>query len=804
MENTEQVPESRFVALVTRLPLLWLSLAFLVGVLAASRVTMAWQSWLILVGAALVLAILARVLLPRYSPLLLGKSHQSWFLGTLLLLAFLVGAFRYQISIPKIDARHIAWYNDRPYDVLITGRVASPMDVRDNYSNLRVKVTAVDTGEGDVEAGGMLLVRLEGDETYSYGEVIRLRGKLITPPEGGEFSYREYLSRQGIHSFMSLAKVTRLPYPRAGNPLLSWVYDLKDKMLGIIYEIFPDPEASLLAGILLGVDNGMSAQVQQAFRDTGTAHIIAISGFNITILAGLFMVIFSRLLGRIKGALAAAVGIAFYALLVGAEPSVLRAAIMGGLGILARQVGRRQTALNSLAFTAVCMCLFDPFLPWDVGFQLSFFATLGLIVYAQPFETWALRLLNRITLPARAEKIAGYISTFVLFTLAAQLTTLPIQAWHFGRISLVSLFANALILPVQPAVMLLGGLALLGGFIYQPLGSILAWAAWPFSAYTIRVVEFFNSLPHGVVILGDFSPLFVITFYILLGLITFSQGRLKGLLRASATPTVLISGLFILALLTWRTAFFTPDGRLHITFLEVGSADAVLIETPSGRYILINGGSSPTTLSDNLGRRLPPFERKLDWLIVAAPQEDQMAALPRVLARFPAREALWIGNMEASLPAMQVDEWLTENRVPITPAISGYALDLGYGARLEVVSATARGGVLLIKWGEFSALLPIGLNFDALEALGYGKDIGAVDVLLLADSGFAALNPPEWISNLQPQVIILSVSAADKAGLPDAGVLETCAGRSLLRTDQNGWIEVTTDGTDLQVMVENK
>jgi competence protein ComEC len=804
MQTPDPAPKSKFDSLVTRLPLLWFSLAFLAGILAASRVVLPSLAWLILGGFALLLAILARILLPRFSSLLWGGSPSTWFLVLLSLAFLLLGGFRYQLSTPGADPSRIAWYNDRSYDLLITGTVASPPDVRDTYTNLRVQVSAVDTGSGDMQAGGLVLVRMEGDEVYRYGEFIRLRGRLSTPPENDEFSYRDYLARQGIHSYLSPAKVTRLPFPRAGNAFLRWIYDLKDKALVILYKLFPDPEASLLAGILLGVDNGLSAGLQQAFRNTGTAHIIAISGFNIAILAALLMTVFNRLLGPRRGPWAAVAGIVLYTILVGAEASVVRAAIMGGLGIFARQVGRRQTALNTLAFTAAVMCIVDPFMPWDVGFQLSFFATLGLVLYAQPFQEWAVKILSRFTLPAAAEKITRILSVYVLFTLAAQLTTLPIMAWHFRRIPLVSLIANPFILPVQPPVMILGGLALLAGFAYLPLGRILAWAAWPFSAYTIRLVELFDRLPHGVIVLGDFSFLFVILFYAVLFLFTFSRGRLREILRPAVTPAVILSALAILTFLTWRTAFSAPDGRLHLTFLDVGSAEAVLIETPSGRYVLVNGGPSPAVLSDSLGRRLPPFDRSLDWLIVAAPQEEQVAALPRVLERFPVQNALWTGNAQASYSALRVDEWLTENRVPVTRAEAGYTLDLGYGGRLEVLSATPRGAVLLIKWGGFSALLPIGLNFDALVDLDYGKEIGAVDVLLLADSGYAPLNEAGWLANLEPQVFILSVSAADPFGLPDESVLALTAGRTLLRTDRNGWIEVTTDGLDFWVEVERR
>jgi competence protein ComEC len=477
---------------------------------------------------------------------------------------------------------------------------------------------------------------------------------------------------------------------------------------------------------------------------------------------------------------------------------------MGGLGLFARQVGRRQTALNTLAFTATMMCLINPFTPWDVGFQLSFFATLGLILYAAPFQAWAVKILSRVALPDIAEKIAKPLSEYVLFTLAAQLTTLPIMAWHFGRISLVSLLANPFILPAQPPVMILGGLALLTSFIHLPLGQIFAWIAWPFPAYTIRLVELFDRLPHGVIILGDFSFLFVLAFYAILFLLTFSEDRVKEALRLAAVPAVLLSALAIFTFLTWSAAFTAPDGRLHITFLEVGSADAILIQTPSGRHILVNGGPSPSALADGLGRRLSPFDRSLDWLIVAAPQEQQVAALPRALERFPVDNALWAGNFQASYSAGRVDEWLTANSIPVTRAEAGYTLDIGYGGRLEVLSATERGAVLLVEWSEFRLLLPVGLNFDALAELADGEEIGPVDVLLLADSGYALLNGDDWTSNLSPQVFILSVSADDEFGLPDEGVLELVSGYTLLRTDLNGWIEVTTDGQDFWVEVERK
>ncbi|MGD8404729.1 MAG: ComEC/Rec2 family competence protein [Anaerolineales bacterium] len=796
----DQTPLNRFRAL----PFFWLSLAFLGGIILASQVSFTYDIWLILAGVFLLFAFR-----PNKPAEWLHLSTRTYLVIVLSFVSFCLGGLNYQLRQPKIDAFHIAWYNDRDYELLVTGTLAEPPDYRDSYTNLRLNVEAVDTGSGDLPVEGQLLVRVFPNETYEYGERIRIRGKLVTPPENEDFSYRDYLARQGVHSYMSQTEVTRLP-GEGGNPIRKAIYAFKDKALKNIYLIFPDPEASLLAGILLGVDTGLPADLQQAFKDTGTAHIIAISGFNIAIIAGLFFALFSRLLGQLRGSIVAILGIALYTFLVGADAAVVRAAIMGSLALFIRLLGRRNDGLNALMLSAVIMAIFNPYIPWDVGFQLSFFATLGLILYAEPFQNWAVNVITRYTSPGTAQKVAAPVSEYFLLTLAAQLTTLPIMAYHFKRISLVSLIANPFILPVQPAVMIVGGIAVILSLIWLPLGAVAAYAAWPFVAYTIRLVELFALLPNGVIVLGDISLWFVILFYAALFTWTFARHRIKDFFSGEQAnlptiPAILIATvLTVVVMVTWRSAFTTPDGNLHVTFLDVGSADGILIETPTGRHVLINGGPSASLLSDGLGRRLPPFKRALDWLIIASTQENQLSGLPRVVERIPPDNVLWAGNVEASFSARNLDEWFIDQSIPVTQAETGSELDLGNGAILKILNVNSRGAVLLLKWNEFQALLPVGMNFSALEELNYGEDIKVTSLLLIADSGFAPINPPEWIKNVNPQLIVLDVAAGDPDGLPHEETLGTIEDYPILRTDHNGWIEVTTDGIEMWFEVERQ
>jgi competence protein ComEC len=807
MQAADTTPTSRIPDLLTtRLSLMWFAIAFLAGIVLGKLVPLSLTVWLALAALALLLAILSRVFANRLPPSPYPLSTLIPF-TFILLLGLLLGAARYQMTIPKFDAYHIAFYNDRDYDLLVTGTLTEPPDYRDQYTNLRLKVTGVDTGDRQLPAEGMLLARVSNNQVFHYGDIVRLRGKVKTPPENEDFSYRDYLAAQHIHSYMSSSEVTLLP-GHGGNPVLKALYAFKEKSLENIYQLFPDPESSLLAGILLGVDTGLTDQLQQAFKDTGTAHIIAISGFNISIIAGLFVVLFSRFLGQRRGAMLAVVGIILYTVMVGASAAVVRAALMGTLALFAVQVGRRQLALNTLLGVALLMCIWNPLYIWDVGFQLSFFATLGLILYADPFTRFSNRILTRLFPSAAGEKIAELFAEFVLLTLAAQLTTIPIMAYQFQRISLVSFIANPFILPPQPAVMILGGLAVLLSHIWFPLGQLAAWVAWPFVEYTIRAVELFDRVPHGTVVLGKLSLWFVIFFYAALFAVTFGGSKIKeaaGSVKGRVRAIGLGGGLLILSiavLLTWRAAAGIPDKRLHMTFLNVGSADAVLLTTPSGKHVLINGGPSVTTLSDELGRRLSAFNHKLDWLIVGSTEEDDVAALPRVIERYPPDQVLWSGNRQASFSAGVLNEYLSVREIPVTDAEPGQTLDLGDGATIKVLTSGPRGAVLLVEWDKFRALLPIGMSFEALDELRAGADIGQVSVLSLADSGYAVSNPPEWINNLNPGLVVLDVSAADENGMPDGEVLDLVKDYDLLRTDKNGWIDVATDGRQMWVNVE--
>jgi competence protein ComEC len=818
------------------MPLFWLSLAFMTGVLLGESVPWSWRLWSLLGGICMAF-LLARgwyqdrlqSIIPP--PWIEVKNRLSLDVPlclppfALILVCLSLGGLRYQLAQPDFDdPSFIAFHNDSGVEKAVQGVLARPPDEYDGYTNLVIGVDQIHTaGDTDLRSvHGLLLARGTSGEKFQYGDRVVARGVLQTPSEDGAFSHKGYLAHQGIYSVMFAREVSVIARASGGSSVLRSIYSLRDGAHQVVYKMWPDPEASLLAGILLGIESKIPETVGEAFKETATSHIVAISGFNITIVAGLFIVLFNRMLGRWRGGLVAILGIGVYTLLVGADAAVVRAAIMGALTVFARQLGRQQTGMNSLAIVAALMAVFDPHVLWTASFQLSFMATLGLVLYADPmsqgFLNWASQRLPLTT----EQRLAGPVGEYLLFTLAAQLTSLPITMWLSRQLSISSLLANPLILPAQPAVMVLGGLATIAGLIYLPLGQLMAYVAWPFVVYTIRMVEFIADHFEGALRLGRVSLLVVLLYYLLLFGWTFIDPLIQRLLAAlrgsGATDNGrnwqrALMGLLLLFpavanVIVWREAFNLPDARLHMTVLDVSHGshlgDGVLIQSPTGRYVLINGGPSSTRLSDQLGRQLPPLHRRIDFLVVAAPSKEQLAALPDAIEGFSLQSVLWAGPTAADANARRLRGKLSAAGVPIVAAQTGHALDLGAGARLHVLSAGKRGAIFCLEWGDFRALLPIGANFDDLESLQYGRSIGRVSALLLAEHGYAPVNAPEWISNLRPQVILLSVSGGNSEDLPSPETVQLVQGFNLLRTDRNGWIRLSTDGEDLWVEVQKR
>jgi competence protein ComEC len=526
---------------------------------------------------------------------------------------------------------------------------------------------------------------------------------------------------------------------------------------------------------------------------------------NITIIAAIFMSFFRRILGTRKGLIVAGIGIFTYTILVGGDAAVVRAAIMGALTLLALRLGRQTYGFASLSAAATIMTAIDPNVLWDVGFQLSFAATLGLMLFTPPLERWFTRFAASFLSLEHATNLTKPVSEFALYTIAAQLMTLPLSVAYFQQLSLTSFIANPVILPAQPLLMITGGIATIAGMIWIPLGRILAMLAWPFPSFTIWAVSQFAQSPLGNFRMGNSGPVFALIWYLLLILVILfiyapKEKRPRLQLPSISTSTSVVALLILLLLIT-RSINDRPDGKLHITIVDVGMGDAALIQSPSGRYILIDGGPSSITLSDSLGRRLPLFTRVVDWLILTGTKEDQLGGLVEVIPRFPPASVLIAGPPRTGAYRYLVDHMTTES-IPISQSKTGQSFDLTEGCKIEVINRNDQGATLLISFGNFRLLYAPSADPSSIEKWSNLASLQSVTAVLLPDGGSDLVSTSEWLAEIDPRLVLISVGAGNTRGLPSEPVLRALEGRRILRTDLNGTIDITTDGERMWVEVE--
>ncbi|MCB8922888.1 MAG: DNA internalization-related competence protein ComEC/Rec2 [Ardenticatenaceae bacterium] len=777
----------------------FLGIAWLAGIWLASFVAWPLISWLVMAGIGLAGGVLLR-------------QQRRAQMALITLIGLGVGGAWYGTAVPTLTADHITTYNDSP-NLTFTGLVSGEPDVRDRSINLRVTADSLILPTGKtLPITGDVLVRAPRFPLIEYGSVVEVNGRLETPPEFDDFSYKEYLARQGIYSLINQPQIT-VRETGQGSPIYRAIYAFKARAQASINRLIPDPAAALLSGILLGNDNGLSPELADDFRATGMTHIIAISGFNIAILIGILVGLSQPLLKR-RGAVAfAIVGVAAYTLLVGADPSVVRAAIMGSIYLIAsRWLGRPNYIYASLFLAAFVMTLLNPLALWDVGFQLSFAATLSLMLYATPLTQWMQQQLARRFNRQAVRAIMSVISESVLITLAAQVLTLPLMAAYFGQLSLISLPANALILPAQPGVMVWGGLAALVGMVIPAIGQLFGWVAWLFLAYTIWLVRLFAAVP-GAAVPVTVSPGVIVAVYALIGLITLfarlepeKRAGVTAVLRKNLSRRLAVGVAGVTAVLTLSWGMTQPDGNLHVVFLDVGQGDATLIQTPSGRQILVDGGYYPSVLNDGLGQHIPFWQREIDLMVATHPDADHISGLAGVFERYHVGQLITNGQGLGESPIYDAVLLAAEEAgTPIRRALVGERIVIEDGVQLEVLHP---GAVLLpdernensvamrLTYGDFSLVFTGDAEQQAEQAmLKSGLPLDAL-VYKAGHHGSNGSSSAAFLRAIRPSIITISVGADNNFGHPSPEMLQRAAdvGAAVLRTDELGTIEVVTDG----------
>ena len=491
----------------------YVTLAFIAGVIVASFVTV--SSWTL--GVVVVFCLVV-VIFGSYGISVHGRAPRMILLLACGLLCGIIGMWR---MVSYTSHAHILdqFVSDQSggvkQKVLLVGIIAEDPAVSGDKQMLTVGVRFLQIDDAIYATNEKTLITLPADTKYRYGDQVQVSGSLLLPYAipGSTFDYPASLARKGVFAVMMNPKIEVVAFPRGTLEsvvvgIYRGIYGARDVFVASIDRALPEPHGAFVAGVLIGSRSQLSDAIKQFFARTSTSHIIAVSGYNITIIAEVVALILLAFMPR-SWAFWFTLGALFvFMILTGAQASVIRATIMGVAGLLARHVGRLNTSSHTLALAAGIMVALDPtIVRYDVGFQLSFMATVGILFVAPLLE---------VRLPWLARQ--GIVGEIFIMTVSAQLCVVPILIYYFKNISLVSLPANLIILPLVPYVMLLGFAAGLGGLLLPVLGQLIGYGTSLVSAAILNVIHFFAAIPWAAVSV-DVSWYTVLASYFLLGII---------------------------------------------------------------------------------------------------------------------------------------------------------------------------------------------------------------------------------------------------------------------------------------------
>ena len=710
----------------------------------------------------------------------------------------------------------------------------------------RARVVAdADDRSGDLPPGTNLLIYApppnelamrRGRPHLRYGDTLRLSGSVERPEPIGDFDYAAWLESQGIAGVM-WSRHAELVSTGDGSKPAAALHRARSALASAIQRAMPAPESGLAQALLLGIRSDLPQAVKESFRTAGMSHLLAISGLHVGIAMTLTLGGAGAVLGRNHPATVAIAALVVwaYAVLSGLDPPVVRAAIMGSLFLAQGLLGRGMRGLTALLLAAAAMALIDPSLLSSLSFQLSFTAMAGVIL-GLPLITAANAALSAMLDPAGSWALRwgqhglSLLMASAVISTTTSLATLPLVAWHFGEIPLMSVPATILAMPAMAAALVGAAATALAGLVAPPLAVALGTLTWASLGWLINVAEAMPPLMLTAPWLtGPVAAAWLGTLGLLATLASSRRARraVASLRRrprwqprgsagfiAAALPVALIVAL----LLAGQIVSTRADGLLRVYALDIGQGDAILIVTPEGRRMLVDGGPDPRTAVSAVSSLMPPGDRTLDLVAATHLDSDHAGGLLGILDRYRAGSVLQGG--EPSRDSSLYPQWhgiLQHRGHPVASIQAGHRIQLGRDVALEVLhppgdrlpagverTSNNRSVVLRLDHRDVSFLLTGDIEADAERHLAAvaGEALRA-DVLKVAHHGSRTSTTRRFLDAVDPRSAVISAGHDNRFGHPHAEVMERLeaaigADRVFL-TSRDGTVEYISDGASLWV-----
>lgn len=631
-----------------------------------------------------------------------------------------------------------------------------------------------------------------------YGDKIRIQGIF----QKSKSNLNPGLTSKEYLIFKSFKKPKILSHGH-GNPIKSLAISIKNKAKQIIATLLPKKEANLLTSILLGKKSTtLSEDVTEAFQKTGTMHLLVVSGLHLSILVNTLFVLLRTVLPLPLTILIASFINFSYAIVCGAGTSIVRAAIMMEAFLLSKMLDREKDFGTSIGLAALILLIINPNNLFNIGFQLSFTATISLVVFAPILEE---RLKNFLPI---------FLSKLLAVSIAPVIFTMPIILFNFNQLSLVSIITNLLLIFWVQYLVILGFGILIIGFISTFFGKILSFILLPLIKILNLIISFFANLPYSCVYLKTPPFLLIVGYYFFLIYIIKQVKNKKAIFNRKNTVFLCLS---IIAIFVWNSAIvstnFTFKNQLEFFFLDVGQGDSIFIKALSGKSILIDGGEY------FFGKKVVvPFLKKqginyIDMLVLTHAHEDHLGGLVRVLEKMRVGMVLDTGIPHTSFNYKKFLKLIEEKNIKYKTVTAGDIFQIGEvkGYIISPAAPFTEGTnsdlnnnsiVIRLVYKNFSILLTGDLEKEGEEKiLENGYDCESY-VLKVGHHGSNTSSSSEFLEKVNAKIGIISVGKDNDFGHPHQALLDRLKqkGIKLFRTDEDGAVVLRTDGD--QVFIE--
>jgi competence protein ComEC len=689
-------------------------------------------------------------------------------------------------------------WTDVPNDRMrMIATIDAPVDTRGATAMITARIDGVDVPTDLPHPSGRIQLITPALPSVEMGNTIEVEGR-FRPLDPHDPRERRLLAN-GIVATALFPQITMTGPLDERSPAPA-IQRLRAAVEATVGRMLPEPHAALLVGLMIGSGGGMPDDFRSALIAAGLTHVVVASGYNVTLVAAALRS--AVRLPRPFGALLPLAGVVVFTLLTGGAAPSMRAAIMAGVALLAGSTGRGGDALVALALASSAMVLHDPQLIVDLSFQLSALATLGLIALSPRVA----RLLGRLP---------SFVGAPLAATMAAQLATAPLLLMTFYQASIVAPVTNVLVAPLIPLATIGGGLGVAVVALVPPLAAIIGAILLVPTAPIVAIAETAATVPSALISVGAIPAAILVLYAVAVlawAVVPTPEGqRLLGAVRSgrARSPTYAIGGALVALALVAAPSLAQPRPTLTISVLDVGDGDAVLVRTPGGQTVLIDGGPNPSALLSEVGRRLGPLERSLAIAILTGVDRARLAGAVAAAERYPV--GLAVAPPERS-PSALAERWNAAVQGRAIVAEEALVIDLEPGLRLELLPTPAvpltqatpplqRTLAVRIGYEQVSVLVAPSLTPEAARALlAAGASLRA-EALVVPRHGEARSLDAASLAAMDPSVALIPVGPRNRS-LPSPELLALLADIPILRTDRHGSIELRTDGTRLWLTAE--